>query len=113
MNDSPAVGAVLKNPIAFWALMALSSFLIWRIFNEGLVEMASSWQMDEYSHGYLIPFISLFLVWQRKDILETAEFKGSWLGTALVLCGVTLFYVGSMGSVIDIKQSLLSGETGR
>ena len=36
------------------------------VFWDGLIRIVGSWSSDEYSHGYLIPVIALFLIWQRR-----------------------------------------------
>jgi exosortase D (VPLPA-CTERM-specific) len=54
---------------------------------------------EEYSHGVLIPFISAFLIWQRKDTLERLPFTGSIAGLGLMLLGLLLFIMGRMSAL--------------
>ncbi|HXN10266.1 MAG TPA: archaeosortase/exosortase family protein, partial [Steroidobacteraceae bacterium] len=55
-----------------WALALLLSIalLLSLAFAKALVFMWGQWSLDEFSHGYLIPFIAVFLVWQRRDALQ-------------------------------------------
>ena len=52
----------------------------------GLVELASRWsKQEEYSHGFFIPLISLWLLWQRRDALQESVGSPSWAGLLLLL----------------------------
>ncbi len=77
---------------------------IWLAFGDGIAEIIKSWEREEYSYGYMIPFIAAFLVWQQKDRLEKLPFPGSWGGVITVLFGVTLYVVGSLSAVVDIQS---------
>lgn len=93
---------VWKIPLLTWLLIAVGLGAAVALFRAGIAEMAMNWELDEYSHGYMIPFIALFLLWQRKDVMERLEFSGSWLGVALIVLGVLLFVLGTLSAVIDI-----------
>ena len=67
--------------------------------------MVRVWETkEEYSYGYLIPFISLFLIWQKKDILERIPFNGAWIGTGLAVAGLLLFMVGNLSTLYLVIQ---------
>ena len=45
-------------------LVAITGYTFW----ETIQDMIYRWDTkEEYSYGYIIPFITLFLVWQRKE----------------------------------------------
>jgi exosortase D (VPLPA-CTERM-specific) len=74
-------------------------------FRAGLGKMAAVWmEHEEYSHGFLIPLVALFLVWQRKNELARIEFTGSWTGVALVLFGAALNVFGSLAALYTMQQ---------
>lgn len=50
------------------------------------------WRRPDYSHGYLVPFFSIFLLWVRRDMLRDVRWEGSWWG-AVVLGISALFYI--------------------
>jgi exosortase D (VPLPA-CTERM-specific) len=82
-------------------IFALSVWLFW----DGLAQMWGWWvDSPEYSHGILIPPISLFLIWQQKDRLERVSFGGSWWGVVLVLLGGGLLLLGQLGTVYTLVQ---------
>lgn len=55
------------------------------LFRETLGFLLESWQRPEYSHGLLLPAISLFLLWQRWPQMRHRRFRTSWLGLPLVM----------------------------
>jgi exosortase D (VPLPA-CTERM-specific) len=73
-------------------------------FRDGLTVMLGNWEMEEYSYAYLLPFIVLFLVWQKKELLEKIPFPGSWAGLALVVVGVALFFIGNLATLYIVIQ---------
>lgn len=87
-----------------WTGVFVALFLISFLFYDGIRFLLDQWNLPEYSYGYLIPLISIFLVWQRKDRLAELPFDGSWMGFMVVLIGLGLFMMGSLGSVYAIIQ---------
>jgi exosortase D (VPLPA-CTERM-specific) len=77
----------------------------WFLFGDGIAYLLQIWtDREEYSHAYLIPLISLFLVWQRRNELTQLEFRGAWVGVAIVLLGVVLGLIGRMATVYIVQQ---------
>lgn len=89
----------------FWVILLLGcALLIWSAF-PSLVNMVQRWEgSEEYGYGYMIPVITLFLIWQRKDKLEQLPFTGSWLGFALLAIGVLVVLVGQLSALNSITQ---------
>ena len=88
-----------------WGTLLIVGLLLGVIFWDGLNEMVKVWgTQEEYSYGYIIPFITLFLIWQKKDQLELLPFKGSWVGFAFVALGLVLFLVGNLSTIFVVVQ---------
>ncbi|MGO9935094.1 MAG: VPLPA-CTERM-specific exosortase XrtD [Steroidobacteraceae bacterium] len=87
--------------LAGLAVFAMSMWLFW----DGLSRMWGWWlELPEYSHGVLIPPISLFLIWQQKDRLERVSFSGSWWGVVLVLMGGIMLLLGQLATVYTLVE---------
>jgi len=96
---------VWQSDARLWGILLVAGALLGAIFWEGLKDLVNTWgTMEEYSYGYIIPFITLFLIWQRKDRLERLPFKGSWLGFAFAAVGLALFLVGNLSTIFVIVQ---------
>src|SRR5208337_1444409 len=68
-------------------------FLYWKTI-QGMV---MDWYMDEnYSHGFLIPLISGYILWQRREELTSYEMKPYNTGLLLVLSGLAVYLVGNV-----------------
>jgi len=79
---------------------AVVAVLLAVVFQKTFVFLYANWQREEYSHGFLIPPISAFLLWQRRHQLARIPFKGSWAGFALVLLGLAIFFLNFFTSVV-------------
>lgn len=74
------------------------------IFQDGLITMTGAWESAEYSHGYLIPVITLFLIWRNRHQLAAAGQKGSWFGALVVFLGLAMFIMGELGTLYTVIQ---------
>ena len=83
-------------------LLALAVMLF--TFRDGLASMVSWWDEPEYSHGYLIPFISLYLLAVRLELLDSVKPSASWAGVVVVEIGLQ---VGAGAPVLSELHSAL------
>jgi exosortase len=68
-------------------------------YSQVLYRMGKDWAVDpNSSHGFIIPFISGYLVWKRKDLLTMAAVRPSGWGLPILLGGLLLLVVGKAGS---------------
>ncbi len=97
-----AGGAMLGGLAVLLALAAL----YWGV----VPDLVHDWGVDEnYSHGYLIPFITAYMLWTRKDELREAarRARGSWVGLAVCLGAVVMLLVGRAGAELFLQRSSL------
>jgi exosortase D (VPLPA-CTERM-specific) len=88
-----------------WLLIAAAFAIVGILFFDSLQTMVNWWnEREEYSHGYLIPIIAAYLVWQRSDQLREIEFNGSWTGVLLSGFALFLYLVGELATVYTIIQ---------
>ncbi|SDB57968.1 exosortase [Desulfonatronum thiosulfatophilum] len=71
--------------------------------------MIFQWANDEnYSHGFLVPLISGFFVYQRWDKLRTAPVDPSNLGLIVVFIGLSQLILGWLGTeLFNMRLSLV------
>ena len=61
-----------------WVLGFVAALLIFFVFREGLIELVRRWSaQEEYSHGFLIPFVTAWLLWVRRDALTASISRSS------------------------------------
>ncbi|MGD9661596.1 MAG: exosortase, partial [Porticoccaceae bacterium] len=54
------------------------------------------WSREDYSYGWLIPLIVLYLVWEKRPTLRTTPANPSWLGLLALLPGLVLYWIGEL-----------------
>jgi len=96
---------ICKISIPVWAVVVALLGLLGFMFKDSLAWMVKIWDTrEEYGYGYMIPVITLFLIWQRKPLLEKIQFSGSWTGVLVLLLGLCLFFLGTIGTIHSITQ---------
>ncbi len=66
--------------------------------------MVGLWSADAFRHGYLIPFVSFFLLWRGRSNYETLNIRGSWFGVSVLAGLVAVWVVAEATSVQQIEQ---------
>jgi exosortase D (VPLPA-CTERM-specific) len=86
-----------------WILILL---LLIYTFRSSLEEMLQVWiNVEEYSHGFFIPVISVYFLWLRRRELRFVErFMEAWPGLILVIVGLVLFVLGGLATLKTIEQ---------
>lgn len=84
--------------------IALALGLLGVIYYDGLELMVKWWERDEYSHGYMIPLVALYMIWQKQERLSDTSSQGSWWGVGVILTGLIIFVMGEFGSLYVIVQ---------
>lgn len=67
--------------------------------------MIDRWMAPEsyYSHGFLIPIVSLYLIWQKKELLKKTEFLGYINAVVLIAAGLFVNILCAMFRVYFIS----------
>lgn len=70
--------------------------------------VADLWVDDNYSHGIIVPFVSAWLAYDRRDDLARLVPQPSLVGLAIVLGGVGLLLVGRLAAeLFTMRLSLV------
>lgn len=73
-----------------------------------LRELAIDWgSNDNYSHGYFILPLSLYMIYSSRRDLANTPIHPSNLGLPLLLCGLSLFIVAKIGAEFFLQRSSL------
>ena len=102
MNQEKVV--VWKETMWVWGSLAIAAALLLSIFFSGLSQMVSVWGSAEYNHAFMLPFIALFLIWQKKDKLERLPFEGAWAGLFIAALGILLYLAGELSTLYTVVQ---------
>ena len=96
----------LKKPIYFLAVWIFALLLLGLTFKTTLYEMVERWiGLEEYSHGFFIPVITVYFLWIRRGELKFVErFRDSLPGLIIVIIGLTLFLLGGLATLKTVEQ---------
>ena len=91
------------NPFDLFLVAALFGLLVY-LFFPTLKEIALiCWTDDDYSHGTLLPFVSLYMLWDQRDVLKNAVKNGGTTsiarGELLLVSGLAAFFVGQVSGI--------------
>lgn len=93
-----------NSPKAWIGLAVLAGLLVLLYFDIISLLIGQWLGSEEYSHGIMIPFVSAFLIWQRKNELAKLPFEGSRWGMALAALGLALYFVGELAALYAIVE---------
>ena len=113
--DSPAQAlqtqaprtAFLRSPRLRVAAAALAVGTIVLLFQNTFAYLYFVWHREEYSHGFLIPLVSAYLLWQRRHLFEHTTLRSSWAGVALAATGIAIYFVGAVASITTVDTYAL------
>jgi hypothetical protein len=84
---------------------ALLGVVFLSLYAPVLSHLASDWWQDpDYSHRFLIPWLSAYFAWQRRATLWVAVPQPNPWGISLLLMGLVLLCLGRMGAELFLTQ---------
>lgn len=96
-------GAAINRIFLKTGLLAL---VMAAVFSNSISLLVQTWsRRDDYSHGFLIPFVSVFIAWSLRGRLASLKLKPNLLaGIPLTLAGCIVLAFGKAGEVSVIQQ---------
>ena len=75
-----------------------------------LSRLVAQWYNDaDYSHGFLVPLLSGYLIWRQRDELAKIPRRPSFWGMIVVLLSLGVLFLGSLGAELFLSRSSLVG----
>ena len=105
--DSPRTGkpAAARNHRRDVAAAALLGLLLLAIYYRIAAKLVFDWYtFPDYSHGFLVPFFSGFLLWDRRAAVRQAKVAPSWGGIPLILLGIVAVFFGVYGAELFLSR---------
>jgi len=74
-------------------------FLFILLYFQVIIGLVNDWGVDSnYSHGFLVPLVSAYLIWKKRGKLKSLQRKRSYWGFLILLLGLGIYIVGTAGS---------------
>jgi exosortase len=102
-SSDPLLGDGTESCVWGWAKsntgavipVALGAVLLWSYWPILGTIFARCWRDPQYSHGFLVPFFALFLLWQRRGQWSDETPAPSAWGVPLLALGIAMRFWGS------------------
>src|SRR5690349_19238973 len=103
-------GVFTSNKSRLYAALGLVTAAFVLLFWPVIAKLVHDWGIDDnYSHGYLIPPLAAYLIWERRHVLTTTPASGSWFGLVVIAGSVCLLLVGLLGAELFLSRIALLG----
>ena len=90
---------VQKQTYSDYVQIAVLTAFFLLLFMHTLIKLVGDWAVDDnYSHGFFIPFITGYMIWQEKEKLVQIKPKPDNLGLLFIAAGMMLHIVGNIGA---------------
>jgi exosortase A len=80
------------------------------LYRDVAVKLVHDWATDDnYSHGFLIVPVALYLVWERRGRLAAIAPAPAWSGLALVVASIAILAAGVLGAELFLTRVSILG----
>jgi diguanylate cyclase (GGDEF)-like protein/PAS domain S-box-containing protein len=87
------------------ALLVFALLLTFLAFGGGLLDLVHRWyKQEEYSHGFFLPLISLWLLWSRRQALRDSVGAPSTWGLVVLALSAALLVLGEVTAIFLLIQ---------
>jgi EpsI family protein len=96
----------LYQQVHIWLKIALLLYVFFLLYASTITSLVKQWTVrDDYSHGFLIPLIFLYLVWHKRSRLRYLPVDANIAGGIItVLTAGFVLLIGKAGSVIVVQE---------
>ncbi len=85
-----------------WGLLAIGVLFVW-VFYPVIKELMLAWnESEEYSHGFLIVPVSLWIIWMKRDQLKNSPFIPWTGGLAIIIIALVFHVLGSYAAILTL-----------
>ena len=88
----------------WWQILAYVAVLGW-LYTSVLRHLVGQWAHDpNYSHGFFVPFFSLFVIWSERDKLRKLILQPSSSGLIVLFFGLLVLTAGTLGAELFLSR---------
>ena len=101
----PGGGRSVSRSFWWWGVAALAISISF-LYKDILFALVLDWWRDpDFSHGFVVPLISAYLVWQRRQTVERLPLKPSWWGLVVIVAAICILLLGILGAELFLSRS--------
>ena len=96
---------LLERSWPSWGAAALLTLAVGSIYANIAIKLFHDWiDFPDYSHGLLIPFFFLYILWDRRQTLIATPSKPTWAGLPLVALALAVMLTGVFGAELFLSR---------
>jgi exosortase len=89
-----------------WPAVAWFGVLLIAVYFPILSKLVAQWSTDDdVSHGFFVPVVAAYIVWQRREKLLSIEWKPAWWGVAILVWAGLQAYLGMLGAELFLQRT--------
>ena len=88
---------IVPNKFSGWVKAGLLGSLAILLYRDALVYLWFKWGVEDFSYGYFILPIALYLAWEKRANLQGTRSVLSWGFLFPLVVGIILFWLGELG----------------
>lgn len=94
---------------ALWRGLAIA-FCVLLAYAPVLVLLARQWWDEpDYSHGFLVPLFSAYVLWERRDKIRRVVSRPSWTGMLVLCLSLGVLVLGTLAAELFLQRISLLG----
>jgi len=96
--------ASITRPFPYWQSAVLLLLTAW-LYASTLSNLVGQWWRDpNFSHGFLVPVFSAFVLWQQRSRLAKASAQPSYWGLPIIALALCVLIVGVLGAELFLSR---------
>lgn len=88
------------RPLAWWGALLIVCYA------PVLLHLVRQWYNDpDVGHGFFVPLVAGYIVWQKKDILAQLKPRPNWWGLVIVIYAAVQLYLATLGAELFLART--------
>jgi exosortase len=106
VEKSPETQSAASSTSIPWLLLVWCAALLILTYLPILWRMVNQWNNDDdMGHGFFVPLVALYVVWQMRETLLAIVPRPNWFGLVLLVWGAVQMAVGMLGAELFLQRS--------
>jgi exosortase D (VPLPA-CTERM-specific) len=82
-------------------LVSLILFMYWNVYTD----LFDIWDtQEEYSHGFIIPLVSVYFLWEKKSVILKDRSQSTLAGFAVLFLSLVFYFIGVVGDLFSLLR---------
>lgn len=101
----PGTSRPYSGDLATWLPYAVLALLLVAVYFHIAAKLVFDWyDLPDYSHGFLVPFFAMFVMWDNRLVLRSTPIRASWGGLPFVVLGAAIVILGVYGADLFLSR---------